>query len=59
MSLLLFWKGEITMATYRVYFIDGRDGLPNVKMLEAESVDVITSYMLACGHEIEEIEEQA
>lgn len=30
------------MATYRVYFIDG---LPNVKMLEAESVDAVISYM--------------
>lgn len=44
------------MTTYRVYFIDGRDGLPNVKMLEAESVDAVISYMNACGHEIEEIE---
>ena len=38
--------------TYRVSFIDARDGYPNQKLLEAECLDDIISYMETMGHKI-------
>lgn len=40
---------------YRVYFIDKRDGLPNEKLLKANCIEDIYTYMN--GHKIIHIEE--
>ena len=38
------------MNTYKVDFIDGRDGCPNKKIIEAQSADDALHYMLDLGH---------
>lgn len=38
------------MAYYQVDFIDSRDGYPNQKLIEAESVEDIIHYMTELGH---------
>lgn len=41
--------------TYRVHFIDARDGYPNQKLLEVERVDDIYRYMASLGHTVTEV----
>lgn len=36
---------------YSVRFIDGRDGFHNHKLVEAESVEEVISYMAGLGHQ--------
>jgi len=43
--------------TYRVYFIDARDGYPNQKLLEVDCVDDIYGYMAHLGHTVTKVEE--
>lgn len=38
------------MSLYQVDFIDGRDGYPNQKLIEAASVEDIIAYMTDLGH---------
>ena len=38
------------MSLYKVDFIDSRDGYPNQKLIEAESVEDIICYMTELGH---------
>ena len=38
------------MSLYKVDFIDSRDGYPNQKLIEAESVEDIIRYMTELGH---------
>ena len=46
------------MKLYSVTFIDGRDGLYNHALLEAESAKDICDYMQMHGHTIVKIEER-
>lgn len=41
---------------YRVSFIDARDGYPNQKLLEADTIQDIYDYMSTLGHTVTSIE---
>lgn len=47
------------MKTFSVYFISGRDGYPNHKLLEATEERYVREFMEHAGHEIIEIVEVA
>ena len=44
--------------TYSVHFIDCRDGYPNHKLLEADSVQSVYVYMQSLGHTVVSVEER-
>jgi len=50
-------RGDVMRKTYRVYFIDARDGYPNQKLLEVDCVDDIYGYMAHLGHTVTKVEE--
>ena len=50
--------GTIIMKTYSVHFIDCKDGLPNHKLLEANSMNDVQQYMEELGHAVVSITEK-